>query len=170
MHQDFFKRALAACSPAPKSANCDSSISQNRGTMDPASALGVAAASVQLSGVAAIAVLRGIGILKTFKETPANLAELLIDVERSILSTLNLRNQLMNPASNLRQRLPSGQHQALHDALDETYEATLGLQEIIEPLLADSSVAASRGKRVWKTMVSIKKKRKSRKGWKGCSG
>ncbi|CAI4212300.1 unnamed protein product [Parascedosporium putredinis] len=110
--------------------------------MDPASALGVAAASVQLSGVAAIAVLRGIGILKTFKETPANLAELLIDVERSILSTLNLRNQLMNPASNLRQRLPSGQHQALHDALDETYEATLGLQEIIEPLLADSSITS----------------------------
>lgn len=131
--------------------------------MDPVSALGVAAASVQLSGVAAITVLRGIGILKTFKETPANLAELLIDVERSIPSTLNLRNQLMNPASDLRQRLPSGQHQALYDALDDTYEATLGLQEIMEPLLADSSVVSSRRKRVWRTMVSIKKEKEIKK-------
>ena len=128
--------------------------------MDPISAVGIAAAALRSASVAAKGVLGAIGLLKSLKETPVRLTELLCDTDKSVTRIIHLQQILQDPESVLVQRLSSSQHSALATIVNDACQTTVILQETLEPLFRNQ-IAQSQGvtKKLWRSVVSVKMER-----------
>lgn len=128
--------------------------------MDPVSAVGIAAVSLQFAGVAAKGVLGGIGFLKSLKETPVRLTELLSDVDKSVARIIHLQQTLQGPDSGPVRRLSHGQLLALRATVDDAYQATVSLQATLEPLFGNQNAQTqTKTERMWRSVVSVKMER-----------
>jgi hypothetical protein len=125
--------------------------------VDPASVIGIAAASLQFTAVTVRGVLGGIGFLKSLKGTPVRLTELLYDVDKSIVQIVHLRQTLQDPDSGPVRKLGPSQLQALRATVDDGYQATVSLQATLEPLFGSQNAQTQiRTRRIWKSVVSVK--------------
>jgi len=128
--------------------------------MDPASAVGIAAASLQFAGVTVKGVLGGIGLLKSLKETPVRLTELLRDVDKSVARIIHLQQTIQGPDSGWVRRLSHVQLLALRATVDDAYQAMVRLQVTLEPLFGNQNAETqTRAKRMWRSVVSLKMER-----------
>ena len=123
--------------------------------MEPASAVGLAAGTVQFADVGGRALLGMIKLLKDLKETPKRMAELLRDVDKSVERICSLRNAMQQPTS-LFTNLSITQIQRVTKNVDDAYQATVSLQHALEPLFRERNVAMNGwAKRAWRSVVSI---------------
>lgn len=128
--------------------------------MDPVSAVGIAAVSLQFAGVAAKGALGGIGFLKSLKETPVRLAELLRDVDKSVARIIHLQQTLQGPDSGPVRQLSHSQLLALLATVGDAYQAMVSLQTTLEPLFGNQNAQTqTRTKRMWRSVVSVKMER-----------
>lgn len=124
--------------------------------MDPISAVGIAAASLQFAGVAAKGILGAIGFLKSLKEAPVRLTELLCDTEKSVARIIHLQQTLQDPKSALVQRLSHSQHAALATIVNDACQTTISLQEMLGPLFRTQNAQSQNVTKLWRSVVSVK--------------
>jgi hypothetical protein len=124
--------------------------------MDPISAVGIAAASLQFAGVAAKGILDTIGFLKSLKEAPVRLTELLCDTDKSVARIIHLQQTLQDPESALVQRLSHSQHAALATIVNDACQTTISLQEMLGPLFRTQNAQSQNVTKLWRSVVSVK--------------
>ncbi|KAK0646900.1 hypothetical protein B0T16DRAFT_458781 [Cercophora newfieldiana] len=110
--------------------------------MDPVSLAGLTAAAVQFAAIAGKGALKGAGLLKTFRGTPARLAELLADVEKSTGRIVHLLGALEDEQSGMGRLLSAGRRTALKDAVHDARRellASLGLSGSLSTVLDGNS-------------------------------
>ncbi len=131
--------------------------------MDPISAIGIAAASAQLAGVAGQGLLLGIGFLKGLKKAPTRLSAVLNDIEVSTARIIHLQETLDDDMSGLSTTLSEYQLSVLRRAVDDACGATAELQALLEPLFGgptnSGTGARASARMLWKEVVSLKVER-----------
>jgi hypothetical protein len=121
--------------------------------MDPVSAVSVAAASLHFAS----AVLGSIRILIDLKDAPAQLTQLLHDVDKSVVCIAHLQQTLQDPASRLLQKLNPTELETLRATVNDGYQLILSLQSSLQSILGDwNGKAQAMGKRIWRRLVSLK--------------
>ncbi|KAK3388497.1 hypothetical protein B0T20DRAFT_364503 [Sordaria brevicollis] len=127
--------------------------------MDPASAIGIAAAAFQFAQLTAKATAKGVGLLRSLKETPSKLKELLSVVEISNKQTASLQESLSDPASTLAAALPHDQLSFLRTNVDEAARITRELQKELESLFGSQKRGLTGAKKLWRDVLSVKRER-----------
>lgn len=127
--------------------------------MDPASALGTAAAAFQFAQLVVKATIKGAGLLKSIKETPAKLKELLSVVETSNQHISQLQQSLTDPISGLVTALPHDQLSFLQANVNEAGRLSTELQKELESLFGNQKRGLTGAKKIWRDIISVKRER-----------
>lgn len=125
--------------------------------MDPVSAVGVAAASLQFVGVAAKGLLGTIKLISDIKDAPDELSQLVRFLDREISST----NKIVSPDSQLFQHQSVEQYVQISPAAIEARKALEDVQKVLQPLadelkLLDEKRRVKRVRQLWKSVKTIK--------------
>ncbi|KAB5570036.1 hypothetical protein GE09DRAFT_693293 [Coniochaeta sp. 2T2.1] len=129
--------------------------------MDPVSAIGLAASSLQLASFAFTAALRSIKLVKDLKDVPAKLRICLADAEKSIHRLSDLQSMLTDPNSKLHQILSTAQILRLKTVVQDGHDATEALHKKLQALLPlprrPQAATRSRDRFIsaWKSVVSL---------------
>lgn len=125
--------------------------------MDPVSAVGLAASSLQLASFVFTAALRSIRVVKDLKDVPTRLRGCLADTENSVRRLSNLQSTLTDPNSKLRSVLNQSQLSNLESVVRDGHDATEALHRKLESLFPQQTASSSRHrvKAVWKNVVSL---------------
>ena len=123
--------------------------------MDPLSAIGTVAASVQFADVAFRSILKTIKFLKALEGTPARTKKLLSDVDKSIARIVQIQQTLQSGPDNDLSVLSAVQLAALESSLNDGLRAMSGLQALLEPLVLGQNVHSGT-RRLWNAVVSKK--------------
>ncbi|KAJ4410648.1 hypothetical protein N0V85_003934 [Neurospora sp. IMI 360204] len=127
--------------------------------MDPVSIIGIVAAACQFAELAAKGAIKGAGLLKSLKDTPAKLTELLGIVQTSKRNMVQLRDHLTDPS--LKSYLPQHQLQSFQNDTDEAYKVAEELELQIEALVGPPSQDLRGIKRLWRDVITVKKEGES---------
>ncbi|EEQ29110.1 hypothetical protein McanMca71_000843 [Microsporum canis] len=128
--------------------------------MDPVTALGVAAASVQFAAAAGKSLQVGIQLLRRLKETPGQLRELLDDVTKSIDRITQQQEAILGPAASLKHRLTQTQELDLREAAKDAADAMDDLKAVLDRLFpSQNGQTQSIARKIWTSLVSVKKER-----------
>lgn len=125
--------------------------------MDPASIIGIVAAACQFAELAAKGAIKGAGLLKSLKDAPVRLTELLEVVQASKRNLAQLRGHLTEPSLSV--LLPQLQVQTFQDDIDEASNIADELEQQIENLLGPGHQNVRGMKRLWRDVVSISRER-----------
>ena len=125
--------------------------------MDPVSAIGLAASSLQLASLVFTVALKSIQIVKDFKDVPARLRICLLDAENSIRRLSDLQSMLANPDSKLYKVLNQIQIDRLKTVAQDGHDATEELHKKLQALVPPQAAPSSRDrvKAAWKSVVSL---------------
>lgn len=134
--------------------------------MDPLTSLGTVAASVQLVGVAARALLGTVSVVRDLRDAPAHTALLLSDVNRSTSHILSISNALLQAGARLFDAIPAAQLAHLASCTAQMRLAMEELQTLLSSLCNNSQPStpgqlsnADRGKaaikRAWNSVVAV---------------
>lgn len=121
--------------------------------MDPVTAIGLAASSIQLAEFGVHVLLGIIKVAKDLKDLPKRLKELLDDVKKSIQRTCSLRDSLQDPASTFAKGITSDQATSLRTVVEDGYQAALALQKKLDRRFGSSP--AGKLSRAWRAIVSL---------------
>ncbi|KAM5474627.1 hypothetical protein MferCBS49748_000033 [Microsporum ferrugineum] len=128
--------------------------------MDPVTALGVAAASVQFAAAAGKSLQVGIQVLRRLKETPGQLRELLDDVTKSIDRITQQQEAILGPAASLKCRLTQKQELDLREAAKDAADAMDDLKAVLDRLFpSQNGQTQSIARKIWTSLVSVKKEK-----------
>ncbi|KAK3689429.1 hypothetical protein B0T22DRAFT_513844 [Podospora appendiculata] len=128
--------------------------------MDPISAIGVAAASLQLADAIFKATLKSIGFVKDLRDIPDVLRQQLGDTEKTIRRFANLRT-IDSSGSHLHLRLSDSQAATLRSVLEEGSSAASQLCDQLKPLVGEQEAQPGRRQRLetlWKKFGSVRMK------------
>ncbi|KAK3485245.1 uncharacterized protein B0T23DRAFT_327068 [Neurospora hispaniola] len=123
--------------------------------MDPASILGIVAAACQFAELAAKGAIKGAGLLKSLRDTPAKLTELLRLVQISKQNMVQLRDHLAHPT--LLGLLPQLQLQSFRDNIDQAHKIAKELEVQIESLVEPTTQDLRGIKKLWRDVITVKK-------------
>ncbi|EGO55041.1 hypothetical protein NEUTE1DRAFT_139321 [Neurospora tetrasperma FGSC 2508] len=123
--------------------------------MDPASIIGIVAAACQFAELAAKGAIKGAGLLKSLRDTPAKLTELLRLVQISKQNMVQLRDHLAHPT--LLSLLPQLQLQSFRDDIDQAHKIAEELEVQIESLVGPTTQDLRGIKKLWRDVITIKK-------------
>ena len=101
--------------------------------MDPISAVSLAAGAVQFADVGIRTMIRMIKLLESLKNTPRRMAELLEDLDRSVVRLHAIQKVIQQPDSTLL-AAPGMQYQPLLKSISSACETIVDLQRLLEPL------------------------------------
>ncbi|KAI9164088.1 hypothetical protein HJFPF1_05724 [Paramyrothecium foliicola] len=121
--------------------------------MDPITAVGAVAASIQLTQFSFNAIFKTTKFLKDLASQPQRIGELLSDTDRSVSRMMNLKLSLKNVNSKLPQRLTPDQLIALDTSIDHGLKAAESLTALLEPIFK-SKATQSKRKLMWKMVIS----------------
>ena len=123
--------------------------------MDPVSAVSLAAGAVQFADVGIRTMVRMIKLLESLKHTPQRMAELLEDLDRSVMRLHAIQKVIQQPDSPLL-AAPGMQYRRLLKSISSACETILDLQRLFEPLFgASSNSAYTWAKGTWRSVVSL---------------
>ncbi|KAK7414548.1 hypothetical protein QQX98_006575 [Neonectria punicea] len=125
--------------------------------MDPISAIGVAAASIQFADFSAKALLGSIRLLQSLRDAPKQVAALLHDVDKSIKRLVDLRARIQSDTDPLTQTLSRNQLETLRDVVSEGYQAVADLQNALDRVKFLPS--DSKARKSWKSFLSAEMSR-----------
>ncbi|OIW33342.1 hypothetical protein CONLIGDRAFT_171939 [Coniochaeta ligniaria NRRL 30616] len=125
--------------------------------MDPVSAIGLAASSLQLASFVFTAALKSIRLVKDLKDVPARLRVCLADAENSVHRLWNLQSMLADPNSKLGSLLTQSQRCRFESVVRDGHDATEALHKNLGSLFPQQTVSSSRDrvKAAWKNVVSL---------------
>lgn len=123
--------------------------------MDPITSLGVEAASVQLAGAAARALLGTVKLLRHFRDAPPKVKQLLDDVERSVTRVA----AILEPGGMLAQLLKPEHFARLAPCVLRTRHGLEDLQNAVKPLVPGQDDLGKSLPRLWKAAVSLAKEK-----------
>ncbi|KAI0475621.1 hypothetical protein GGR56DRAFT_646689 [Xylariaceae sp. FL0804] len=133
--------------------------------MGPLAILGSVAAVVQLADTAAGALLKSLKTAKRLREIPTKMAETLDDVEKSIERIRDILQKMLQPGSDVFDRLTTEQRDRLYQCTDNIRLATEELHGDLQPLVDDLSKNKSNAvKDLWKRWVSLQMEHKLAQG------
>ncbi|KAF7546297.1 hypothetical protein G7Z17_g8540 [Cylindrodendrum hubeiense] len=121
--------------------------------MNPISAIGVAAGSIQFADLGVKALLSSIRFLKNLHDAPKRITALLQDIDRSIKRLLDLEARLRNETDPLTQRVSKSQLQTLRDVVSEGNQAVVDLQKTLERVKFLQN--DSKARKIWKSCLSV---------------
>ncbi|KAK7425056.1 hypothetical protein QQZ08_008332 [Neonectria magnoliae] len=125
--------------------------------MDPISAIGVAAASIQFADLSAKALLGSIRLLQSLRDAPKQVAALLYDVDKSIKRLVDLGARSQSDTNPLTQTLSRNQLETLRDVVSEGYQAVVDLQSTLGRVKFLPS--DSKARKAWKSFLSAEMSR-----------
>jgi len=129
--------------------------------MEPLTALGAAAASVQLVELAARSIMGATTLVRKLREIPERTAKLLVDVDRSAQRIVNMSTLLLQPNPRTRSGLSTEQCARLSNCAAEARRAMDDLQRLLASLCDNSAPGSNRGKavvqRTWKAVTAVYK-------------
>ncbi|EAA29742.1 hypothetical protein GE21DRAFT_9721 [Neurospora crassa] len=123
--------------------------------MDPASILGIVAAACQFAELAAKGAIKGAGLLKSLRDTPAKLTELLTLVQISKQNMVQLRDHLAHPT--LLSLSSQFQLQTYRDDIGKAHKVAQDLELQIESLVGPTTQDLRGIKKLWRDVITIKK-------------
>lgn len=123
--------------------------------MDPISAIGTVAASVQFADVAFRGILQTIKFLRALEGTPAKIKKLLAGVDKSIIRIVQIQRTLQKSPNHGSSLLSTAQLAALNCSLSDGLQAMNGLQTLLEPLVRAQD-GQSGPRRLWNAVVARK--------------
>ena len=117
--------------------------------------VGAAGLAIQVADVSGRVLLGMIKLLKDLRETPKQMAELLVDLEISI-EQIHWIKAVLQPSTMLSTHLTAAQIQGITKALDKADQAITDLRQILDPLFQKSSTRIyGFAKKAWRAIVSI---------------
>lgn len=123
--------------------------------MDPASIIGIVAAACQFAELAAKGAIKGAGLLKSLRDTPAKLTELLRVVQISKQNMVQLRDHLAHPT--LLSLSTQLQLQSFRDDIDQAHRIAEDLELQIEALVGPTTQSLRGIKKLWRDVIIVKK-------------
>lgn len=126
--------------------------------MDPITAIGAAASSLQLAGFVFQTTLQTIQFVKDLRDVPAKLKVTLADVAKSLEGLSYLQSELTKPSSKVLSLLDSSQVLRLTTVVENGHTATSVLHARLESVFGQQTASAkhSRLKAAWRSIVSLK--------------
>jgi len=124
--------------------------------MDPVSALGVAATTLQFAEVAGKALFTTIRLMKDLRDVPIRLKSLFDDVEKAVQRIGYLHQSLQDPTSKFATTLPELQLKLLRSLVDDGRLAIADLYQKLERVVGPQAQAGARLKKAWRAAVSVK--------------
>ncbi|KAH7325720.1 hypothetical protein B0I35DRAFT_117345 [Stachybotrys elegans] len=121
--------------------------------MDPVTALGAVAATIQLTEFSLKVIFTTIKFLKDLESQPHRVGELLGDIEKSVSRMVSLQASLKDGNSKLPQRLTPDQVIALDTSIDDGLKAAGSLTSLLSPVFKEQK-AHSKRKLMWKMVIS----------------
>lgn len=131
--------------------------------MEPLSILGAVAAACQLAELAAKGAIKGTRLLKSLKDMPAKLTDLLAVVQTSKNNMVQLRDHLTQQT--LMGLLTQSQLQSFRDDIDTAYKAAEELETSLESLLGPMKHDLKGIKRLWRDVISLKREGEIKKSF-----
>ena len=129
--------------------------------MEPITALGAAAAGLQLVDVAARALMGAVGLARNLRDAPARTEKLLVDVDRSVAQILHISATLLQPGSRFCDALSPDQVTRLSTCASQTGDAMDALRILLVSLCGAGHPGSSRGKailqRAWSAVIAAHK-------------